>query len=304
VILCICLSPALDVTYRVATVVVGATNRVHSVAVRPGGKAVNVARIVHALGVDVHLLAPAGGPAGTEFAANLAELGIDADLVPSTPHTRRTITVVGDGGTHPTLFCEPGEIDCWDELNRRAAELIDRSVTVVVSGVVPAGAPPDALSTLVAMAHRAGAPVLVDTSGPAFIDALSARPTLVKPNADELAQATGDPDPIRAARLLAHQHGTIVVASLGGDGLIAATAEQAWRATPARVLRGNPTGAGDALVAGLARGLHDGHDLPDVLADAVALSAASVLSPYAGELGLADYVAQLDGVQVRDLDAV
>jgi tagatose 6-phosphate kinase len=304
VILCVCPSPALDVTYRVAGLAVGATNRVQTVTVRPGGKGVNVARVLTALGTDARVLAPTGGPAGAEFAARLAALGVAAELIPSGSPTRRTITVVGDDGAHPTMFTEPAELDCWAELARRGAELIAEAVAVVISGVVPAGAPADALHRLVALAHGAGVPVLVDTSGPPLVDALAARPTLIKPNAVELAQATGDDDPVRAARALARRYGTTVVASLGAAGVLAATAERTWRATPARALTGNPTGAGDALVAALARGLAAARPLPELLADAVALAAAAVLSPHAGDLDLADYAAQRDGVQVRELDAV
>ncbi|MGW5423813.1 PfkB family carbohydrate kinase, partial [Streptomyces sp. NPDC003943] len=47
-------------------------------------------------------------------------------------------------------------------------------------------------------------------------------------------------------------------------------------------LRGNPTGAGDAAVAALARGLAAGVSWPRRLAEAVALSAAAVAAPLAG----------------------
>lgn len=60
-----------------------------------------------------------------------------------------------------------------------------------------------------------------------------------------------------------------------------------WRARPARLLRGNPTGAGDALVAALALGLARGHSLPEMLRAGIGASAAAVLAPVAGEIDLA-----------------
>lgn len=302
-ILCLSLSPAVDMTYRVDHLAVGGTNRVREVACRAGGKAVNVARVLHQLGEPVRVLAPIGGPVGDEFAGQLAELEVPVDVVRSGVPTRRTVTVTESTGS-ATVLNEPAAIDCWEEVLERAAARVPESDAVVISGSLPAGVPQDAMSTLVALAHRARRPVLVDTSGPALGNALSAAPSLVKPNADELAELAGDADPVAAARDIARRHRTLVVASLGADGVVAASAEQAWRLRPARELAGNPTGAGDALVAGLARGLGSGADLPDLLCDAVALSAAAVAAPFAGEFDGDEYARQRAGVTVRTLDAV
>jgi 1-phosphofructokinase family hexose kinase len=301
VILCVCLSPALDVTYRVPALTPGATNRVRAVTHRPGGKAVNVARILHALGADVRLLAPAGGDTGGQFADDLARLGLTAELIPNAQPTRRTVAVVDDQAGDATVFVEPAEIDCWPVLVERATVDIPAAAVVVVSGSVPSGAPADALSTLIGIAHRAGRPVLIDTSGPPLVDALSARPTLIKPNAEELSAVGDGADPVSAAVTIAATYDTTVIASLGADGLVAATEGRAWRARPARPLAGNPTGAGDALVAGLARGIVHGRTLPEQLTDGIALSAAAVLSPLAGDIDPAHYAEQLAGATVHEV---
>jgi tagatose 6-phosphate kinase len=302
VIVCICLSPAIDITYHVSRVRGGATNRVDTVGRRPGGKAVNVARILHALGEDVALLAPAGGHPGAEFAEDLAALGVPADLVPNAAATRSTVTIVDESGD-ATLFVEPAPLDCWPALLDRAESAVADADVVVVSGAVPTGAPPDAIGALVRLVRGAGRPSVVDTSGPALLDALAAGPTIVKPNADELASVSGDADPLRAAAALAAEYRTTVVASLGADGVVVAEGGPAgishWRARPARAVTGNPTGAGDALVAGLARGLRFGIPMPELLRDAVALSAAAVARPYAGEVDLASYANFRDAVLVE-----
>jgi tagatose 6-phosphate kinase len=303
VIVCICLSPAIDITYHVAAVRGGATNRVTSVGRRPGGKAVNVARVLHALGEEVSLLAPVGGHPGAEFAEDLGALGVPADLVPNAAPTRSTVAIV-DGSGDATLFVEPAPLDCWPALFARAEAAVAAADVVVVSGTVPTGAPPDAIGALVRLVRGAGRPSVVDTSGPALLDALAAGPTIVKPNADELASVSGDPDPLRAAAALAAEYGTTVVASLGADGVAAADGVAEWRARPARPVVGNPTGAGDALVAGLARGLRTGLALPALLRDAVALSAAAVARPYAGEVDLAHYDEYQDAVLVEAIGAL
>ncbi len=55
------------------------------------------------------------------------------------------------------------------------------------------------------------------------------------------------------------------------------------------MLRGNPTGAGDAALAAFARGIRLGSAWPEMLRDAVALSGAAVLAPYAGEFAASDH---------------
>ncbi len=299
-ILCVCPSPAVDVTYHLDSLEVGATNRVGDVAHRPGGKAINVARVLATLGEPVTVLAPLHGATGAQVADGLTELGIPVEVVPTAEPTRRTVTIV-DAGGGATVLSEPARVSGWTELVVRFTTLVARVQVVVISGSLPADAPPDALAELVGHSHAHGRPVVVDTSGPALASAVSARPTLVKPNADELAALTGDSDPRYAAARLARLHQIGVVASLGPGGLIAVDGRGAWQARPARPLAGNPTGAGDAVVAALARGLSRNDDLPDVLAEAVAVSAAAVLQPHAGDIDLDDVVAQRHGVVVEEL---
>ncbi|MGO4418280.1 PfkB family carbohydrate kinase, partial [Streptomyces sp. MCAF7] len=84
------------------------------------------------------------------------------------------------------------------------------------------------------------------------------------------------------------------------DGMLAVTPEGTWRAAPPRRLVGNPTGAGDSAVAGLLSGLVEGVPWPDRLARAVALSAAAVRAPVAGEFDRATYEELLGRVEVAE----
>lgn len=89
-----------------------------------------------------------------------------------------------------------------------------------------------------------------------------------------------------------------MISSLGPEGMLAATPEGLWRATPPAAVKGNPTGAGDSAVAGLLSGLVDNTPWPDRLTRAVALSAATVLSPVAGEFDPKAYEELLPRVKV------
>src|SRR3954451_10209644 len=139
-ILCICLSPALDVTYHLPVLTSGEAHRVSSVATRPGGKGVNVARVLRAVGEEAHVLAPVGGLTGSEFEQALTDAVVTGTLVRGTARTRRTVTVV-EGGGPAALRSEPAALDRWESGRAAAAEPIPHARAVVISGAVPVGVP-------------------------------------------------------------------------------------------------------------------------------------------------------------------
>jgi tagatose 6-phosphate kinase len=135
---------------------------------------------------------------------------------------------------------------------------------------------------------------------------------VVKPNLDELedlagqplslaGDGTGRPAVLEAAGELRDAGAGAVVVSLGPAGLRAVTADGDWRAVPPAVAAVNPTGAGDAVVAGLTWGLVTGQPWPDRLRDAAALGTASALAPVAGEFDPADYSRLRSNVMVAEL---
>ncbi|WP_116949551.1 1-phosphofructokinase family hexose kinase [Jiangella endophytica] len=290
-VVCVTPNPAVDITYRVPVVAAGAGHRVADVLERPGGKGVNVARVLQALGVPAVVVAPLGGPGGRWLADALTDGGLAVRPVPVAPATRRTVTVVDDSGA-ATAFNEPGRplADAeWSAVVAAVAEELAGAGALVVSGSLPPGAPDDLLPRLIAAAHAAGVPAVADTSGPALLSAAGAGPALLKPNAEELADAVPGTPSDAARRLLGLGAGRVVV-SQGADGLLGLTRDgELWRVAAVPGVGGNPTGAGDASVAGLVRGLITGAPWPDVLADAAALGAAAVLSAAAGEVDLAAY---------------
>ena len=68
---------------------------------------------------------------------------------------------------------------------------------------------------------------------------------------------------------------------------------------PPADVRGNPTGAGDAVAAGLVHGLVLGRPWEERLRHAAALGTASAAAPVAGEFSDADYAEALAGVRVN-----
>lgn len=296
-------NPALDITYDLPTLRPHTSHRVRAVHEQAGGKGVNVARVLHALGCRTTAVLPLGGPTGEAVRADLDRSGLAHLAVPlgAGAPTRRTVAVVD--AADATVLNEPGpelSAERWTALCAGVGSLLPGARALVLSGSLPPGLPAGAYGDLVRLAHDAGVPVVLDADGPALTGALAAAPTVVKPNAAELRHATGLADPLDAARALAGRGARAVVASLGPDGLLVATPDGTWwaRLPPEVVVRGNPTGAGDAVVAALAVALADRTPWPRALPHAVALSAAAVQAPYAGGFDRQAYLTYLPLVEV------
>ncbi|MFE3198143.1 1-phosphofructokinase family hexose kinase [Embleya sp. NPDC059237] len=282
-------NPAWDVTYHLERLDRHGANRPASVGGRAGGKGINVTRVLRSLGVAVVAVAPLGGPTGERIRADLAAADIALTSVPVVGETRCTTTIVETASGGATSLNELGPsrtAEEWARVVAAAAELLPAASALVLSGSLPPGVPEGGYAELVTRARAAGVPVLLDASGPALLAGVAAGPDVVKPNADELRAATGESDPLRAVARLAARTGAggAVVASFGPGGMLAASDAGWWRAVPPESVHGNATGAGDAAVAALARGLAEGVPWPERLRDAVALSAAAVAAPLAGDV--------------------
>jgi tagatose 6-phosphate kinase len=351
-ILIVTLNPALDVTHELARVDWAGVNRPDVVRTRPGGKGINVARTLHALGAGSLSLGLAGGRTGAAVRSAAAAAGLRADFTKITGETRRTFAVVDRERGHTAVFNEPGPhvtaVEYGAFLARYQAAL-PTSVAVVLTGSLPRGLPPACYAELARYATAAGVPVLLDAEGQPLLEGLAAGPAIVKPNLAELSGAVGRPltaeteagraevaaaagelravgnqadnhtehqTDSRAASQAGRQAGAqaggqadhqagaqAVVVSLGGHGLLAVTKDGTWRAWPRITVSGNPTGAGDAVVAGLALGLAEDRPWPDRLRQAAALGAATAAAPVAGEFSPEGYEQALAEIEIDQLEA-
>lgn len=291
-ILTITPNPAVDETYGLEVLAVGGTNRVDAPMRRAGGKGLNVARVAHAQGVPVIAVAPVGGPNGRVFTKELESAGVRHSLIQVAAETRRSFALVEHATGRTTVLNERGGAlgtTEWDAIRARIIALLDQGATVLAaSGSMPEGADGDFYPWCVREAERRGIPSIIDTSGPALLAAARAGATVLKPNHHELQEITGADSLAAGAAILLEAGARHVYASAGEDGLFHYSAETPGHWTSARLpepLAGNPTGAGDSVVAAIAVGLHrrEEHDSV-ILPRAAAWSASTVLMPTAGGL--------------------
>ena len=274
-----------------------------------GGKGVNVARLLKACGSEPRVLGFAGGRVGDEITASLHSGAVPHDLVPCQGDSRRTVTVVSTTDGMATGFYESGPTIStaeWDAFRAAYEALLPTARLVVLAGSLPPGVPDDAYRQLTSAARDRGLPVIVDANGKPMLHALDAGPTVVTPNEDELAEAFGLTRPIsledaaEAARRLTSRGAQRAVVTLGARGLIAVAGERTWRAATPPV-RGNPVGAGDAVVAVIAHGELTHQVWPETLRRAAATAAAAVRSPIAGAVDPRHVADMLEQVEVEEL---
>ncbi|MFP3992378.1 1-phosphofructokinase [Streptomyces sp. E11-3] len=276
-------NPSLDRTYEVPSLDRGEVIRATGDRMDPGGKGVNVSRAVAATGRRTLAVLPLGGAPGQLVAELLDEQGIEVAPVPVAGQTRSNIAVAEPDGTLTKINAAGPELDATE------AELLLTAVRerstgadwIACCGSLPRGLAPSWYAELVRRAHAAGARIALDTSGPSLLAALAERPDIVKPNAEELAEAVGRPlttvgDAVKAAEELRDAGAHAVLASLGADGQLLVDAAGAHFASArVDVVRSN-VGAGDASLAGF---LVAGGAGPEALASAVAHGAAAVQLP-------------------------
>lgn len=278
-------NPAIDVTYRIDKQVIGKTHRVREAFYRPGGKGLNVARVLETAGRPTLSILPLGGVAGAQLMKAAESLQLDLRAIPIHGETRTTVTIIDD--IHdPTLFTEPGPTvtaDEWATLTSELHAVIATASALVVSGSFPPEAPVFMMTDWVHAARARGLPTVVDVSGEALLHAARAG-AICKPNRDEIIAATGLETERESADVLLNLGAEAVIVSNGAFGITAYERTAITHQVAVPELAGNPTGAGDAATAGYLLSLLSGQSMSARLATACAFGAASLLAPVAGEI--------------------
>lgn len=253
-------NPSLDRTLQIDSLHRGEVHRATGGRLDPGGKGVNVSRALAAHGVPTVAVLPLGGPDGARLADLLGGLGVQVRAVPVSGGVRSNVTLAEPDGT-TTKLNEPGpELTEAEQkaLVDAVLEVAGPGTWVVGSGSLAGGVPQSFYADLVGPVRRTGARIAIDSSGAALSAVLTPgqeMPDLVKPNREELAEAVGRPlrtvgDVIEAAKELQSGGIASVLASLGADGAVLVTAQEALYGEARIDAPVSTVGAGDAGLAG------------------------------------------------------
>lgn len=282
-ILCVAANPSIDRLFEVERLVPGTIHRPADFVQVAGGKGLNVARAVAALGGRVQAAAVLGGHAGRWIADQLGAEGIELHAVWAAAETRSSLSVAGAIEDGLTEFYEHGfpvQDREWREFSELVLRLAPAAGWTTISGSLPSGAPADGYLPFVRSAR-----VALDTREAG----VQGRPAVVKVNAEEASGLIGRAvqtvsEAADAARTLHEATGGAAIVTSGRDGAVLV-------APGGEVLHGRvdvggryPVGSGDAFLAGLVVALDAGAGWRDALALALGAGTANAETPGAGVL--------------------
>ena len=248
------ITPSIDYTVYVPEFRSGKLNRSDEVYYYPGGKGINVSRVLKRLGVSNQALGYAGGFTGHYIEEFLKNEGVAADFIQTSEITRINVKIKSD---EETELNGPGP-----DLNANQLDALTEKVRSMRVGdwFILAGSLPGSIDSayfleLAKICAVNQVHFVLDTSGPALKSLLAAPVFLVKPNQQELGELfdvkiSTVAEAFRYAKKLVDQDTDHVIISMGGEGALMVTKDGAWLAKAPQGQVVNTVGSGDSLVSG------------------------------------------------------
>lgn len=278
----ITLNPAVDKTCFGERMCPGQVNRMNRVRNLPGGKGINVTRVLTGYGLPVRTMGFLGGHTGAFIENEVRQFPAECAFTQISESTRTNTNLVTEDG-YVTEILEPGPVITEAELSRFREDYeraLENTELVVISGSVPLGTGDEIYRELIEKASALGKKVILDTSKESLREGIKGKPFLIKPNTKELEYLTGKSlknreEIIEAALTLCREGVHSVVVSMGEKGLLYVSETERIAARPPKIKAVNTVGCGDTAVASLAMSVLAGEDARTALVKAAAISAAS-----------------------------
>jgi 1-phosphofructokinase family hexose kinase len=297
-IVTVTLNTAIDKTLSVPNFRLGRRHRTVEQTTMPGGKGVNVARVLKRLGAPVIATGLAGGATGTRIVDQLTQLSVLSDFVRIGEESRTNTAVIDPTTGEQTEINERGP-----KVTPREVELfIDKllylakgATVCVFAGSLPRDVDTDIYAHLIRELRRLGVTTVVDTDGDPLRRAVRAEPDIISPNVLEAEELVGhefndDEDRTYAVREMCELGAREAIMTMT-DGVFARMLPHEGAAEPSvyRVrVRGGAiepratVGSGDAFLAGFVAARYQGKGMEESLAYGVACGAESTAHLGAG----------------------
>ncbi len=283
----ITLNPSIDQHITINKLIKDDTLKAQSVRRDPGGKGINVSRVVKELGGQTKAFGIIGGCGGYMLRDLLDRKEIEYQFFEILGETRINFIMTDLSDKTQTRISAPGpavenrDIEKFIEMIKGVAP---RPSFWVLGGSLPPGVSKDACKKIIEYLQKKGEKCVLDADGEVLEQGIGAAPFFIKPNEFELErllkrQVEGDEDIIKAAEELCHRYGIgIVAVSLGKRGAFFVTEKEAWKLETPDVEVQSKVGAGDSMVGGFLVALDDNQTLEMAARNAVAAGTAAVMS--------------------------
>jgi 1-phosphofructokinase len=288
------LNPSVDYIVHIDELRIGELNRAVKTLTFPGGKGINVSRVLKRLGIESTALGFIGGFTGAFIIEQLQNENIACDFVEVPGNTRINVKLKSGKETEINGQGPVIQPEHETEFMEKIRALTENDI-VVLAGSVPSSLSPDVYEKIIDEAKKVKAKVVVDTSGPALKSLLARNPFLAKPNHKELAElfetSFHSKDEIMVCgRRLVELGVENAIVSLAGDGAFYFNKEMTLFAEAPKGTVKNSVGAGDSMVAGFLAAYTNGKSLEEAFAYSVASGSATAFSE---DLCTKDLVEQL-----------
>jgi 1-phosphofructokinase family hexose kinase len=287
VIITVTLNAAVDKTMAVPNFQPGRRHRTVDQTTTPGGKGVNVARVLKTLGQPVIATGLAGGAAGLRIVEQLTEMSVLSDFVRIRDESRTNTALIDPTTGQQTEVNERGpnvgaaEIDLFEE---KLLYLAKGASLCVFAGSLPRGVDVEVYGRLIREVRRLGVTTIVDTDGDPLLRAVRAEPDVISPNVLEAEELVGyefasDEDQLLAVREMVSMGAREAIMTVP-DGCVAQVVPddgvpRLLRVTTPAVEATATIGSGDAFLAGYVSARYTGRPAADCLAYGVACGAES-----------------------------
>ena len=301
-------TPAVQRSMVFDRLVLDGVNRTHDVQQYASGKSINAARVLKTLGNDVSCTGFVGGDSGEFLLDDLDKSDIAHSFIRVEQSTRLCITLIDRGNSAATELIEesqPVAEHVYDQLLAKLRELLPDASAVLLCGSLPPDAPQDFYARCVNAAVSTGKLVLLDATGLPLQLALASRPTIIKPNRQELSQTVkvaveSDLELKSAIAALIAMGPQWAVVTNGSKDTVASDGKSFWRISSPKIEVVSAIGSGDAFAAGLIAGISTGQTIPHACQLAAACGAANAMTSMAGHVNPGDVNRLLKDVSISE----
>ena len=284
-ILTITLNPTIDKSTSVEKIIPDSKLRCTVAKNEAGGGGINVSKALQKLKTENIALFPAGGIIGRLLQKLLQQDHVPMHVIEVDKETRENLIVLETSTNKQYRFNMPGQEADQQVLDDVLAYIQNNKFEFIVgSGSILPGLPADAYAQIARAAKLSGAKFILDTSGDALETAVKEGVYMLKPNIGELAKLSSitwlETDKVEEAARKLIDEGLVelVAVSMGKDGAILVSKNEAYRVPVPEVEKKSTVGAGDSMVAGMVHMLAKHKPLQQVICFGVACGTAATLN--------------------------
>ena len=306
-ILTVTMNPSVDISYPLEKFNLDTVNRVLKAIKTPGGKGLNVTRVLKQLDDKVIATGLIGGALGIDIQKKLTEMGIENKFFEISGETRNCIAILHEGNQTEILENGPTISQSESEKFLEYFEKLVQEVEIIsISGSLPNGIEDDYYSKMIEICNKYEKPVVLDCSGRALVEVLKNeyKPKVIKPNTEELSQLIGKEVSKDIGELKETLKNELfdgiewIIVSLGADGAFAKHNDKFYKVNVPKIEVVNPVGSGDSTVAGITSAIYENASDENLLKKANTLGMLNAMEKLTGFVNLENYEKLFNKIEI------